>query len=437
MESSRDTHANRSIHGAIYSLALLLTAALPAAAQTENFTVTVSRAAYDTGPGGLFVDDTFDTDTDFGPLIDIGASAITDPLDVDDALGWWRGVGDTATETGGLTGGTDSKLQFVLSGDRFDDDNYATRDLRIDSVWAPYVGTESTVEVAFESFDFGSDTPNVAYGFNVEIENPALEVTFSVSGTWFTGTYGNQTFDHGLAIQMLAENDSTGESLYDSGLTFISGTFTPTPPQVALGMELIAVSGDTQFTGWYSIATGLPEIIDTTTVPGIEMLSYTQTEPGFGVDFQYVPIPGDFDFSGAIDADDIDALFARDGQFVTASNQIYDLISDNFINATPNTLGSDTDILVKLLLNTEYGDATLDGQINPSDLAPLTLNWLATGKGWADGDFNGDGLVNPTDLSALTLNWLFDNGAAPTPTPEPTSLALLALASLARMRRRR
>ncbi len=141
---------------------------------------------------------------------------------------------------------------------------------------------------------------------------------------------------------------------------------------------------------------------------------------------------GDTDEDDNLDADDIDTLYDNAG----ATDILYDIALDHGTSDA-----GDVDALVRDIFFTEYGDGNLDGKVNPTDLADLTLNWLGSNKGWADGDYNGDGLVNPTDLAELTLNWLFDNGlgaqTAPATIPEPASVALLALGGIALLRRRR
>ena len=54
---------------------------------------------------------------------------------------------------------------------------------------------------------------------------------------------------------------------------------------------------------------------------------------------------------------------------------------------------------------TRYGDASLDGTVNLSDLTLLGQSWNGTGKVWAQGDFNYDGAVNLSDLTLLGQNW--------------------------------
>ena len=150
--------------------------------------------------------------------------------------------------------------------------------------------------------------------------------------------------------------------------------------------------------------------------------------------------PGDVTLDRSVDGADVDALFAEDGNSAATAGLQFDLVADGTIIATPNTTDSDIDELVRNVLGTEYGDSNLDQIVNPTDLADLTLNWLGTGKGWADGDFNGDTIVNPTDLASLTLNWLFDNSTGPVETtsvPEPSSLILLGAAAVGVLSRRR
>ena len=54
---------------------------------------------------------------------------------------------------------------------------------------------------------------------------------------------------------------------------------------------------------------------------------------------------------------------------------------------------------------TLYGDATVNGAVDISDLSALGQNWNGTGKVWAQGDFNYDGKVDISDLSALGQHW--------------------------------
>jgi len=143
---------------------------------------------------------------------------------------------------------------------------------------------------------------------------------------------------------------------------------------------------------------------------------------------------GDLDFSGHVDADDIDLLLAevRAG----TNNGYYDLTGDGLVD------GDDADEMIRDILDTEYGDMTLDGKVNAADLSLLAASWLAAeGIGWATGDLTGDGAVNAADLSLLAPNWLFDReavgetAAAGAEIPEPATLSLFILAGIALVRR--
>jgi autotransporter-associated beta strand protein len=85
-----------------------------------------------------------------------------------------------------------------------------------------------------------------------------------------------------------------------------------------------------------------------------------------------------------------------------------------------------------LVAQTLYGDSTVNGKVDLSDLAALGANWNATGKVWSQGDFNYDGKVDLSDLAALGAHWnqsIAGFSAAldsATVVPEPGTLALLA-----------
>lgn len=104
---------------------------------------------------------------------------------------------------------------------------------------------------------------------------------------------------------------------------------------------------------------------------------------------------------------------------------IYDLNSDNKVNATDidllslkfnthldrfdfngdgNVDRTDMDILIKGVLQVNYGDADLDGDVDASDLSSLRSHLGLLGQGWAAGDSDGDGDVDATDLAAIRSN---------------------------------
>ena len=81
------------------------------------------------------------------------------------------------------------------------------------------------------------------------------------------------------------------------------------------------------------------------------------------------------------------------------------------------------------LVAATLGDANLDGVVNGLDANLLSLNWLASGAGYAAGDVNLDGQVNGLDANVISLNWLAGGPASPIPEPSGLLLGLLALAA--------
>jgi M6 family metalloprotease-like protein len=96
------------------------------------------------------------------------------------------------------------------------------------------------------------------------------------------------------------------------------------------------------------------------------------------------------------------ALWASiDSIFSTIRNNLhleaFDLNEDRQVNQL------DADFLIHDILETDFGDANLDGQFNSSDLVAVFQRGryednIPGGAGWADGDWNGDGEFNSADF---------------------------------------
>ena len=97
----------------------------------------------------------------------------------------------------------------------------------------------------------------------------------------------------------------------------------------------------------------------------------------------------DLNVDGVFDGLDIDAMFAADGAVVPNVLKKFDVYDDGVINAAVNEADSDADRYIRDVLETQYGDATLDKMVGPSDLTELKLAWLQPGVGWANGNFDG------------------------------------------------
>jgi len=154
---------------------------------------------------------------------------------------------------------------------------------------------------------------------------------------------------------------------------------------------------------------------------------------------------GDVTGDGLVNAADIDKFFdaVNDPTLggtvsLALGREWYDLTGELQLNS------SDMDHLVRTILNTQYGDANLDGRVSAADLNVLGANFGKAG-GWAAGDFNGTDTVSAADLNILGQYFGFNNmpspGLAVSAVPEPGSFVLLAsgagLAMVYGLRRRR
>ena len=141
-----------------------------------------------------------------------------------------------------------------------------------------------------------------------------------------------------------------------------------------------------------------------------------------GIDNITAGIRGDVDLDGDRDADDIDRIYAEFANPTTWNPADLDFDGD--------TDQDDVTKLVQDLLNTDYGDANLDGSV---DLADFNA-WLtgSPGDGWAGGDFNGEGSIDLADFNIwlTTVPPFSPGGVRPVSVPEPVSFVLLGMFAL-------
>ena len=99
-----------------------------------------------------------------------------------------------------------------------------------------------------------------------------------------------------------------------------------------------------------------------------------------------------------------------------------------------------------VLLLTVPGDANFDGKVDINDLTIVLAHYGQTGATWAQGEFTGDGTVDINDLTIVLAHYNDTAGSSgagsPAAVPEPGALALLAaalagVAALASCARRR
>jgi hypothetical protein len=146
---------------------------------------------------------------------------------------------------------------------------------------------------------------------------------------------------------------------------------------------------------------------------------------------ELVNVPGDFDGDGLVTASDIDSIWG----LVQAGDPSADLNHDGMVNQ------SDIDYLIHTILNTEYGDANLDGFIDAADLAETRkhVGQVFGGPNWIAADFNGDGRTDAADLAIVRRHSGFSSsppaspmsatpGGQPAPKPTATAQPAVALA---------
>jgi alpha-amylase len=148
---------------------------------------------------------------------------------------------------------------------------------------------------------------------------------------------------------------------------------------------------------------------------------------------------GDLNNDTLANAADIDFLYLNRN----SSSWLFDMNADG----SPANQ-ADVDTLVRTVLQTQYGDANLDGRVDATDLDILAANFDQPGRGWATADFTGSTTTNLGDFFLLAQNWGFGVpgglGAASVVlggdtfvVPEPTTLALMGMTATLTLRRRR
>ena len=144
-------------------------------------------------------------------------------------------------------------------------------------------------------------------------------------------------------------------------------------------------------------------------------------------------LPGDFDQSGARDADDLDALYAA---FGGSDLSMFDLNGDNAIDL------DDAVFWAQAYRQTTIADFDLDGDVDAFDAQRLIDHYTGhaggpSGRAWSQGDLDGDRDVDFAD--AMRFRSLASPAVAAIALraiPEPASLGTAAALLLAAMLRR-
>jgi hypothetical protein len=299
--------------------------------------------------------------------------------------------------------------------------------------WALYAKTDSTFGICgIDSFMTGISRNGITYA-------PGINAATNAGNPYVLGT---------TTVELVYFQDMSQPSLVVLGVGM--PTFTPGPDPLG---EPAWANATKIAQGTYPASASTPALISNGTFPtDSNCLSKNQQPFSANINADTfvttrIGLFGDFEPDGDRDAADIDALLRAAQGLVPPALAKFDLNHDNVVNRTPDSPGSDADLWVRTLKQTEYGDTNLDGKVDVADLGALASHWQSAGT-WATGDFNGTNTVDVADLGMLASHWQFGVSRGPSfedaiasvglpsvAVPEPSSvLVLLASASFLRRR---
>jgi len=168
---------------------------------------------------------------------------------------------------------------------------------------------------------------------------------------------------------------------------------------------------------------GSPIIADANGDGQAEIIVVSNTGKVYGIGQAPVSaLVGDFNLDNRVNADDIDLLMENLGSI----NLLFDLNDDMIVDS------KDVDELVLNILDTQYGDANLDGVTDGVDFWIWQANRFQPGTGWATANFNGDTGTDVRDMNLWNANKFLGSGLADgsaEPATERTPRAALATES--------
>ncbi|MHC4562200.1 MAG: S8 family serine peptidase [Planctomycetota bacterium] len=226
--------------------------------------------------------------------------------------------------------------------------------------------------------------PDLGVLFDTTLAGDILAIDPTTGATLNTIIPGVGPLEGGLAYangELLVANDALGELIHriDPLTGAVLGGYT-----LDIQINVVGLAGD----------------MPNPPVPTTHLVTLEPNGSASGLAFgnRAVGMTADFSGDGSVDNLDIDALYANLG------NPAYDLDGDGDADT------ADVDVLIHDILNTEYGDANMDGLVDATDLAIFKASFGGNGL-WAEGNFNGDSLVDITDLAILSANFGFQRPA--------------------------
>lgn len=295
----------------------------------------------------------------------------------------------------------------------------------------------------------GNATSNAKNGIGTGLTGPTVTIGVVYAAVGGGGTSSNSDW---ATSQFNAASNATA-TIDQVGVTVTLGTGTQTAYQRFVVIndnipDINAVANTAaNVNGSGSVIEGIGSALSQATAHAVSgawvyILPVTPAPAGTA-GISSIPLDGDNNFDGELNALDIDALALESRTHASASvfsgaNPLFDMNLDQSVGYSIDYSGgvsSDSDYLIRTLLDTEYGDANLDGLVNDDDKLILFSHWGATG-GFGDGDFTGDGLINGADYTVWRDFEGFAAGSAMT-VPEPSSacLALFITAGIYTRRR--
>lgn len=235
--------------------------------------------------------------------------------------------------------------------------------------------------------------------------HPKLTVSYSTGDTT-PPAVTSRSVNLGVAPQELRFAFSEEVLIDPADLTLTNDTASQTVPTASIALSYNTATNTAIFT-FPGFGGGiLPSGAYTATLStsGVTDLASNPLQANGNQTLSFSWLRGDVNESGAIDAADIDALYAA---FGPASNPRIDLDGNGNVNQ------ADVTVLVTSILGTQYGDADLDGDVDRADVATVAGNYGGAG-GWAAGNFDGSaGGVGLSDLAAIQRNLGFGAGGSP------------------------
>jgi hypothetical protein len=132
--------------------------------------------------------------------------------------------------------------------------------------------------------------------------------------------------------------------------------------------------------------------------------------------FMLTSLPGDYDFDGDLDCDDIDLL--QSAILTGSTNLLFDVNGDGMVTLP------DYQAWVTDLKETLPGDADLDFSVDGSDFNSWNAHKFTSDRGWCQGDFSGDGTVDGTDFNTWNANKFTSAEGTGSQVPEPPGTVL-------------